>query len=76
MFDPDKLRQIRISQGYEQAEIAKRAGMSPQAWHRLEAGDRPDPRISTVQLVAKVLGVNIADLLNDEKPGRNKVSHK
>lgn len=44
-------------------EAAKRAGWTPQKWANLEAGRRADPRVSTVEVVAKVLGCKVDDLL-------------
>lgn len=44
-------------------EAAKAAGWTPQKWANLEAGRRSDPRISTVETVARVLKCKVDDLL-------------
>jgi transcriptional regulator with XRE-family HTH domain len=45
------------------ARVAEAAGMQRPDLHRLLRGDRPDPRLSTVERLASALGVSIEDLL-------------
>jgi transcriptional regulator with XRE-family HTH domain len=66
MLDTNKLRQVREAKGYDPAEIARRAGMTRQQWFNLETGLRPDPRVSTVQRLARALGCDVNELLTDE----------
>jgi DNA-binding XRE family transcriptional regulator len=62
-FDPDKMRLRREELTYDKSEVAKLAKMSAQQYHNLEAGMRPDPRVSTVARIAKVLRCKIEELM-------------
>lgn len=64
-LDPERVKERRGS--YGQTEIARRAGMTVQQWHDLENGRKPDPRVSTLERVAKVLGCTVDELLDPEK---------
>jgi len=59
----DGIRMRRQRRKLSLTEAAKAAGWTPQKWANLEAGRRPDPRVSTVETVAKVLGCKVDDLL-------------
>lgn len=59
---PSSVAQLRLQQGWSQAELAKRAGTSQPYIARLEMG-RVDPQLSTVRKIAKVLGIPAATVM-------------
>jgi transcriptional regulator with XRE-family HTH domain len=59
----DGIRMRRQRRKMTLTEAAKAAGWTPQKWANLEAGRRADPRVSTVETVARVLGCKVDDLL-------------
>lgn len=75
-IDPEILRvckriqRERKSASITQAELAKRSGISLDAVHRIEAGQR-SPNLSTLFSIARSLGVSPAQLLDEsESPQR------
>jgi transcriptional regulator with XRE-family HTH domain len=64
----EKLTAARERAGITQAQAARAASMTPQQWHNVESGQRPDPRISTVARMARVCRAPLDDLLEDERP--------
>jgi transcriptional regulator with XRE-family HTH domain len=57
------LRRLRDKAGLTQQELAMKAGLSISAVCKLEQGKNTDPRMSTLQAIAKVLGVRVNDLI-------------
>lgn len=76
MFDPSKLDRLIADRGWRDAELAKRAGMSPQQWHAIASGKKRDPTIWTVQRVAKAVRCCISDLVNEDPPAPRKGSKR
>lgn len=62
----DRLRALRKVRGITQQQLAGAAGLSISALARLEHGEDPNPRLATLQALAKALGVKVADLIGDE----------
>ena len=62
-FDRDKMKAIRKEKGIDLAYLGN--GLSYFAARSAELGARPDPRISTVEKIAKGLGVPIEALLSE-----------
>jgi predicted RNase H-like HicB family nuclease/DNA-binding Xre family transcriptional regulator len=60
------LERLRRSHGLSQRDLAKQSGVSPTTIYELETGRRPEPRPSTLRKLAEALGVEVADLLEDE----------
>ena len=60
----EKIRKLRLSNGYGQAELARKAGMTPQQLCNIEKGRRPRVAFVTVQKLAKALNVGAVYLLN------------
>jgi transcriptional regulator with XRE-family HTH domain len=70
-MDHKKLLSIRESLKLTQTQVAGRAGMSQQAYARIETGVRPDPVLSTAEKIADALGTTV-DALRD-RPAKRKV---
>jgi transcriptional regulator with XRE-family HTH domain len=64
----ERLRELRIAAGLTQQELAVRAGLSVSAVAHLEVGRIPDPRVSTLQALARALGVSLDSLAGEEPP--------
>jgi len=58
----ENLRRARERLGITQEEVGHRSGVHPTEVSRIEAGKR-DPRISTLERLAKAVGVPPSDLL-------------
>ncbi len=56
------LRRLRKEREMTQEEVGRRSGVHPTEVSRIEAGKR-DPQVSTVERLAKALGVSASDLL-------------
>ena len=57
-----RLRRLRTARAMSQADLAKRASLTRVYVTRLEAG-RQDPSLSTINALAKALGVSVTELL-------------
>ena len=62
----DKVKHLRIKRGYTQVELAELTNITQPALQAYEAGKAKPLKNTAIQL-AKVLGVNVDDLMNDEK---------
>lgn len=61
--DLEKIRSLREELELSQEAAAKKAGFtSRQAWHKIESGQQ-EPLVSTLDRIAKALGVKAKDLL-------------
>lgn len=56
--------------GYSQADLARRMGRSRSMVHGLIHG-HPDPRLSTLELVAKALTTTVSELLREPEPAQS-----
>ncbi|MGB9920922.1 MAG: LexA family protein [Moorellales bacterium] len=61
-----RIRRLREERGMSQAELARRAGISPQYMCDIEL-DRANPALGTLERVAAALGVTVAALVTDWK---------
>ncbi len=64
-----KLRQIRARKEVSLRKLAKAAGVGVTTLARMEAGEW-DPRLSTLQKLAKTLGVTVAELIGERSRKR------
>jgi transcriptional regulator with XRE-family HTH domain len=64
----DRVRLARRAAGLSQEEVARRAGIGLNAVNRLERGESSDPHYSTLQGLARALGVPIELLVKEEAP--------
>jgi transcriptional regulator with XRE-family HTH domain len=62
-----RLRQIREGREVSLRGLAKLAGVGVATLARMEAGNW-DPRLSTLQKLAKTLGVTVAELIGERSP--------
>ncbi|MBS3937519.1 MAG: helix-turn-helix transcriptional regulator [Peptococcaceae bacterium] len=63
---PQRLKEIRATQGLSQAELAEKAGLSQPFIGAIEAGKK-SPTVRTVEKLAVALGVSIFELLDKPK---------
>ena len=63
----DRLKELRKAADLTQQALATKAGLSMSAIIHLEAGRIPDPRISTLRAIARVLGVTVDELIDDDQ---------
>lgn len=63
----DGLAQARKAAGLSQAELAHRAGLSRMAVQKVESG-ATDPRLSTLQVMARALGMELMLVPADIRP--------
>lgn len=61
----DRVHYLRIENGYTQAELAEKVGISQPAIQALESG-RAQPKGTTVVNLAAALGVSAEELLREE----------
>lgn len=58
----ERLKSFREAKGLTQRELAEEAGVGHSAVFHIEQGVRPDPRVSTLQALARALGVTLDEL--------------
>jgi transcriptional regulator with XRE-family HTH domain len=65
--DGDKLRHIREDRFLTQEDVAKKAGITKNTVHRIEAGKSPWPGFTTIRSIARALEVNPNEFM-EERP--------
>jgi len=60
-----RLKILRRELGVTQEQFAERAKISYKVYQHIEAGRRPNPRLSTLEKLANGLGVGVAELFLD-----------
>jgi transcriptional regulator with XRE-family HTH domain len=63
----DRLERLRTAAGMTQQALATKAGLSRSVVIHIEAGRIPDPRLSTLPVLAGALGVSVAELIGEEE---------
>lgn len=61
----DKIRKAREAKGLSQKEVATALKMDQSQYSKIENG-KTDPYFSTIEKIAKALGVKVSDLLSAE----------
>jgi transcriptional regulator with XRE-family HTH domain len=56
----------RLALGLSQNQLAKRAGLNHPTLHKIEAGQRTNPSITTVMKIARALGTSVEALVSGE----------
>ena len=59
-----KIREIRMKRGYTQEDLAELVKTSYKYIQRIEGKNPPDLRVSSVEKIAKALGVKLGRLLD------------
>lgn len=62
----EKIREVREAKGMSQKEVALTLIMNPSQYSKIENG-KVDPQFSSIEKIAKALGVDIADIFNSNK---------
>lgn len=60
----ERLRELRALTGLTQEKLAEKAGLRYKHYQAVEAGRKPDVRLSTVERVAKAFGIETWELLH------------
>lgn len=58
----DRIAELRRAQGWDQSELARRAGVRQPSLSRIETGARRNPNAETMRRIARALGVSVDDL--------------
>lgn len=61
-----RLRKLRDDAGLSQGELSARSGVSLSLITKIERGHTADPKASTLQALAKALGVTTSGLLGED----------
>ena len=69
-----RLRSIRTQQGLSLRTLGERSGVHYVSLARMEAGTL-DPRLSSVQRLAKALGVSVSELIGEQPTTKGGKSH-
>jgi transcriptional regulator with XRE-family HTH domain len=64
-----RLRALRDRAGLTQQQLATAARVSVSVVTQIEQGRTPDPRLSTLRVLAAALGVTVSDLAGDAEKG-------
>lgn len=58
-----RLRQLRETKGWTQAELARKSRVTQPLISQLEAGTKPTPSVVHILRIAKALGVTVEELV-------------
>ncbi len=70
-----RLRQLRKAHNLTQEQFSELSGLSYKYYQAIEAGRKPDLRLSTLERLARAYGIEVHSLLAPEMP-RTRVRHK
>lgn len=59
----EKIKSLRINKGMKRNELAVKMGVSESTIWNIETDKKYDPRIYTISLLAKMLGVELKEIL-------------
>jgi len=71
-----RLRELRRRHGLTQEAFAERAGMSYKYYQAVEAGRKPNVRLSTLEKLAAAYGLEVWQLLSPSVPKKTVVASK
>lgn len=63
-----RLKALRANRGWTQEEFSENTGISYKYYQALEAGRKPDMRLSTLERLAAAYGIPLHELLTPETP--------
>jgi transcriptional regulator with XRE-family HTH domain len=61
-----KIKKYRKARGISQDKLSKLAGVTYNTIIKIESGSTTNPRVETLHLIAKALGVTVDSLLNEK----------
>jgi transcriptional regulator with XRE-family HTH domain len=61
----ERIKKVREIKGLSQKQVAINLGMNPSQYSKIENG-KVDPQISSIEKIAKALGVDISAVFSDE----------
>jgi transcriptional regulator with XRE-family HTH domain len=64
----NRLKQLRDAHGLTQEQFAELSGISYKYYQAVEAGRKPDLRLSTLQRLADAYGIEVWQLLSPTRP--------
>ena len=59
------IKRYRIKNGLSQEQLAQKAGVTYSTLAKLESGVNQNPKVKTLQQIAKALGVTIDELMKE-----------
>jgi transcriptional regulator with XRE-family HTH domain len=71
-----RLKQLRLASGLTQEEYAELCGIPYKVYQHIERGRRANPRLSTLEKLAKGVGLSVFDLFSQNVPKVAKISRK
>ena len=66
-MDGAKLKQTREEKGLTQREVSIKSGVTEGQLFRIEKGSTKNPRVNTAVAIAKAIGCDLSELLDDEE---------
>ena len=66
-----QIRRLLTEREMSQLELSRRTGLGPQAINKMVRG-RTSPRTTSLELIAKALGVPLVALLTEDEPATQK----
>lgn len=58
------LKRLKKERGFSQTDLSVKTGLAYHTVAKIESGHTPDPRVMTVQKIAKAFGVSVDQLLS------------
>jgi transcriptional regulator with XRE-family HTH domain len=71
-----RIRELRIASGLTQEQYAERCGIPYKVLQHLERGRRANPRLTTLEKLAKGAGVSVYDLFSPTLPALTEIKKK
>ena len=75
MKQNEKIRQLRVKQGFTQKELGERSGIGESTIRKYELGQR-NPKLETLNKSASALGVSASSLLDDKENSFSETMYK
>lgn len=69
-----KVREIAEARGINKAKLSRRSDLGLTTINEIWDGTRQDVRISTLEAIARVLGVKVVDLIEEAEEDQNSIA--
>lgn len=66
-----KVREVAEARGINKSQLSRRADLAQTTINEIWDGTRQDVRVSTLEAIARVLGVKVADLIEEVGENQN-----